>query len=310
MERSCTFHGINVGNTDGVRAVLAPPLRMVVVGDSFTEPTVVDSGGVWTWGWAQYLGAMLGVDAWSCGAGGTGYLNPGSKVKYRDRLADYVTPAPDIIVWAGGINDYAGYTAAAIGTEAAACFAAVKAALPNCQQIVTSPFYPRGNATFPLTLLPARDAIKAAAVAAGLPYVELLELPPPGTLLPAGTVQAATTVGASTISSSTSFPVGAFVRIGSGATQEVRAVSAVSGTGPYTLTVQQNGANLAAAHAIGEPIVQSGPSYVTGTGRQGATAGNGTGDRYTGTDATHPTVEGHLNLALAILPQMRAVISA
>jgi hypothetical protein len=312
IERSATFHGIIVGNTDGVRAVLPPALKMAVVGDSFTEPTTVDSNGVWQGGWVQMLGPLLGVDAISCGSGGTGYLNPGTggRVKFRDRLTDYVSLNPDIIVWAGGINDHNNYTAAAIGAEAAACFAAVKAALPNCLQVVLSPFYPRGNVTFPLTVLPCRDAIKAAALAAGCQYVELLELPPPGALLPSGTVQAASIAGATTISSNVSFPAGAYVRIGTGATQEVRAVASVSGTGPYTLNVQQNGVSLAAAHTVGDPIVQSGPSYVTGTGKQGTPTGNGTAERYTGSDSTHPTVEGHLNIALAMLPQMQAAITA
>lgn len=308
FEPATVFHGIIVGSADGVRAAPRRSRRMVVIGDSFTEPTTSDSGGVWRYGWVQYLGDALGLDPWSCGSGGTGYLNPstGGKVKFRDRLADVVAAAPDVVLWAGGINDYASYTAADIGTEAAACYAALKAALPACRQIVVSPFYPKGNAMYPLALLAARDTIKAAALAAGLSYVDALELPPSTQIT--GTVQGATSVGATTITSDVSFPAGAWVRIGSGASTDIRVVASVSGSGPYTLTVAQSGQNLLAAHAVGEPIVQTGPGWVTGTGTQASPASNGTGDRYTGSDATHPTVQGHVNLALALLPQIAPLI--
>lgn len=47
-----------------------------------------------------------------------------------------------------------------------------------------------------------------------------------------------------------------------------------------------------------DPIAYpSGTSWLTGTGRVGATTGNGNADYYTSTDGTHPTQEGHDYLA-------------
>jgi lysophospholipase L1-like esterase len=65
---------------------------------------------------------------------------------------------------------------------------------------------------------------------------------------------------------------------------------------PRTLTV---GA-LTYAHAAGTQVVISGPQYITGTGRVGATVGDGNADRYLGTDAVHPSAAGHRNIARVI----------
>lgn len=305
------FCGLVIGNTDGVRAAPKPGLRGLVVGDSFTEPTTVDSTtGIISRGFVQHLGPMLGVDMWSCGSGGTGYLNPGTggRVKFRDRLAADVIPyAPDVLLWAGGINENGLYDAAAVGAEAALCFAQVAAALPNCQQIVVSPFWPRGHQVIPGTLIAIRDAIKAAATAAGLPFIDMLQIPVTVLPQPSGVSMASTTAGAGTISSSVSFRVGTIVQIDTGLNADIRAVSSVSGTGPYTLSVTESGQTLK-AHASGVPIVECGDSMNTGVGTQASPSG-GTSSRYTGTDTTHPTQAGHYNIALLIYEQLTRLVA-
>jgi hypothetical protein len=75
----------------------------------------------------------------------------------------------------------------------------------------------------------------------------------------ATTLSSAATAGATTIASVASIPVGNTIVIDSAGTAEVRTVSAVSGTGPYTLTV----AALGAAHASGATVVAN-PGYTAG----------------------------------------------
>ena len=78
FDPSRVFMGITAGPTDTVSATLAPK-RYIVVGDSFTEPTIEDSGSfVYGDGWPVQLSYLTGLDIWCAGSGGTGYLNPNS----------------------------------------------------------------------------------------------------------------------------------------------------------------------------------------------------------------------------------------
>jgi lysophospholipase L1-like esterase len=305
LDSNARFFGVSVLPTDTVRATKATGKRLVVVGDSYTEPTIVDSGNyTGNAGWVQRLGMLLGVNAISCGSGGTGYVNPGAggRVKFRDRSADWLKylRAGDILMFAGGINDTS-YTAAQVGTEAAACFALCP---KDVELVVLSPFWPRGFQSYSTNLLAVRDAIKTAAVAAGAKYLDLLQLPPIETLPAATTLAAATTGTPSQISTVANIPNGTWIQIGTDTNAEIRMTTGRSGTGPYTLSFGGSyngltgGGNLARTHASGDPVIPCGPGAYTGTGKQGTTVGDGNADRYTGSDATHPTKDGHLHIAV------------
>ena len=320
FDPSRVFMGITAGPTDTVSATLAPK-RYIVVGDSFTEPTIEDSGSfVYGDGWPVQLSYLTGLDIWCAGSGGTGYLNPNSgasRVKFRDRLAgDILYFQPDGIIWAGGINDYGIYTPAQIGAEALACYQQALAAGVT-DQIVLSPFWPKAlTASGAITnLLATHDQIAAAAAQVrGCRYLNLFEMPDTlpylskwqGTTWTGSTLQALTTVGANQISLA-SIPLymtqgpatksGWYVRVGNDQDSEIRAVTNVTGTGPYTLTLSPN---LSVAHAAGAVVTLSGPSYMTGTGKQGATTGTGNADRYTGNGGTHPTKAGHAHIARTV----------
>jgi lysophospholipase L1-like esterase len=306
------FRGVNCGATDSVRAAPKPRRRYIIVGDSYSEPTISDSGSnMSSDGWPQKLSYLTGFEVWSAGSGGTGYVNPNSgagRQKFRDRLATDILPfTPDGVIFAGGINDTSFTTAAAVGVEAAACFDQVRAALPNCDLIAISPFWPSAITTNSTTnLLAVRDAIQAAAEARGIKFLDLLSLPAPAYLGSwSSTLQGATLVGATSIQVATVpdyFTYSTpglndwYVYIKDGASGEIRKVTAMSGSGPYTLTV---GA-LTYAHSAGAGVQLAGPSYMTGSGKQGSTTGSGNADRYTGSDGTHPTVAGHAHIAYTI----------
>jgi lysophospholipase L1-like esterase len=289
------FGGVRVGGTDSVNPVPIRGPRAIVVGDSFTEGTGSTYSAIGSW--SQKLGLSLGWDdVWASGVGGTGYLNPGSggRVKFRDRLVNDVTSQnPQIVIWAGGINDQATYTAAQIQAEATACYQAVQAALPGVPQIVFSPWWRNGVETFPNSLLQARDAIKAAVAATNTTaqpvlFVDVLELPV-GSVAPATTLSASVAAAATSLSVAGFIPQGATIDIKDGTNWERKVVTAVSGTGPYTLTVKA----MTNAFASGVAVKQVGPCWWTGTGKVGATTGIGNSDLLVSSDGTHPSAAGH-----------------
>lgn len=299
------FYGIAVPLTEAVRALPMPTQRLVVVGDSFTEPTISDSNS-WTksMGYVQRLGQILNVNAISCGSGSTGYVNPGTggKVKFRDRSADWLPllREGDILMFAGGINDTS-YTASQVQAEAAACFALCP---KGVELVVLSPFWPRGAQTYSANLLLLRDVIRTEALAAGGKFLDVLSLPTARPQAAPTTMAASSAVSASSISTVAAIPNGTWVQIGNDINAEVRMVTGQSGTGPYTLNLtgtvngQPAGGVLTRTHAAGQPVIPCGPNIVTGsTGRQGTPSNDGTGDRFTGGDSTHPTGPGHANIA-------------
>lgn len=309
------FCGVNVQSSDSVLAVPVRRKRIIVVGDSYTEPTVADStvNAFTGFGWVQALAHMLGVDAWSSGSGGTGYLNPGAsaRVKFRDRLtADVIAYSPDVVIWAGGHNDLttnnAAYTPTALQTEAALCYSTLAAALPNTAQIVVGPLWGVGPEGIPGAGFAARDAIKAAADAAGLLWIDPQESPLDMPAQGSATLQASTSASATSFSSNVNYRIGTWLKIGAGAAQEVRQATNVTGSGPYTVTV----AAMNSAHTANDPITETGPGWVTGTGRQGTTNGTGSADRYNGTDGTHPTQAGHEGLGIYLAQRLYFALSA
>ena len=312
------FYGIRCATSDTVRAVRRRPVRVMCVGTSMEEPTFSDSG-TWTSGdgWPVILGHLTGWDVWPAGSGGTGYLNPGSgRVKFRDRLQnDVVAFAPDVIFWGSGpMNDwsYGSTTPAALEAEALACYQLVKAALPNCEQILLTGTWPAGISGIPVGYWQFVEAVERAAAAAGITTLDTLRQRIPDYLRDYGDAGWASTLTASASSGASSVSVatlpayfaqastgtdGWWVRIGSGASQCVRRVNSYSGTGPYSLSLANT---LPATFPAGSAVSLGAESYITGTGRQGATANDGNADVMTGTDGTHFTKQGHRHFATLV----------
>lgn len=117
---SFTFGGVTTQlATDTVWMPGVPrPSRAIVLGDSFTEPTMMDATTAlnlhWN-GWADWAGRLLGWDVWPSGQGGTGYttaLNSPvtGRSNYPTRFAAQVTAYdPDVVVVASCLNDLANY---------------------------------------------------------------------------------------------------------------------------------------------------------------------------------------------------------
>jgi lysophospholipase L1-like esterase len=302
------FGGVRTGPNDTILPVEVRGPRCVVIGDSFTEGTGSDAASM---SWPHRMGRLLGWrDLWRSGVGGTGYLNPGSagRVKFRDRLVnDVIAHAPDVVVWAGGINDYATYTASQIEAEAAACFQAVADALPGVVQIAVSPFWRGGPETFPATLLEARDAIRAAAVAKNVSFIDVLEIPLSAAPV-AGVLTSAIANAATSFTSDVAFARGTAVEIGaaSGTERIRRLVTGVSGAGPYTHTV--TGGMTPFASGLG--VRQVGRPLWSGSGRVGATTGSGNSDLIVSSDGTHPSQVGHEAIGTEVATQIASAVLA
>jgi lysophospholipase L1-like esterase len=158
------FGGLKVGPNDTVWKPSVPVgPKVVVIGDSFTEGTGSTTAFL---GYVQYLAAYLGwVNVTNSGLGSTGYLaatgtipGPGTpKMPFSGRIqGDVINQSPDIVIFAGGIND-----AAQQGLQNAveSVHKQVRQALPSSLIITLGPFWPRSTGY----LTSERNAIKAGS---------------------------------------------------------------------------------------------------------------------------------------------------
>lgn len=314
MDAGVSFKGINAGPTDTVRATPKKPFKIAIGGDSFTEPTVVDntlSACGWD-GYGQKLSYLLNANVISCGSGGTGYVNPGTgRYKMYDRIDDMLSTNADVYMFALGINDYAN-DAAAISAQALSCFSAVRAYDKNAPIIVVSPFWKAGFFTYPANLLLSKDGIfNASSLVSGTYDIDVLTTYMDyNSLSSVGALALSAATNATTLSSTVSYPVNTYLRIGTGVNSEVRRVtsntpvSSIYVLGFNGTTFTGGGSVLLNNHVAGEALTPVGPGIYSGSGKQGTPVGNGNADRYTGNDATHPTILGHLNIAQCLFKEL------
>ena len=78
--------------------------RLLFVGDSYTLGAAIPNEAD---GYARVAGDFLGVyDTWMSGVGGTGYTSiGGSGLNFSQRITDWTTKNPDVVVFGGGLND-------------------------------------------------------------------------------------------------------------------------------------------------------------------------------------------------------------
>ena len=268
-------------------------------------------------GWVHRLAYLTGWDCWASGKGATGYVNPGAGVRFLDRLNEVTDNAPDVVIFAGGINDVS-YTYAQVSAAALACFQQVRSTLPKVPILVLPAFWPKDITTAAASQATTNDAIQAAAAQVSnttwVPMFPLALISPNPLAGTATTLSAQASSGATSLSCPINYATGTILRIGTAGTttQEYRKVTSTSGGGPYTINFNGTGGGgaLGVTHASGDPVTPVGPNIYTGSGKQGTTTGIGNSDRYTGSDGTHPTVAGHLNIAVQTFREIVALISA
>lgn len=222
----------------------------------------------------------MGVECVNPSYGGTGYTNAGSYVIYgaASRMAQLVAAQPDLVVVLGSVNDDAA-SAATITAAAAACFAAIKAALPNVPIIVFGPQPTNATDTIGATRQANIAAVKAAAIAADnvIGFHDMV-----GT---AAAVPAAW--------SSKQYNEGDLVtRLGS--------VWKYMNSGTASTPAAPGSAGSTAG------LWKLVTYILEGTGKVGSTTGDGSRDVLLYSDGTHPTADGHRALAALVEQQIRA----
>lgn len=183
MSPNMRFGGIVADTANGgvvsAPSTAAPSEHVVVLGDSFTEGTGADRFGLT--GYTDHLGIMLDwPDLAPSGLGGTGYVadNGGADVPFGDRLtADVIDAAPDTVVFAGGINDQAVYSAATFQAAVDGVLSATATALPAARLIVLGPWWPTGSPVAEVVQI--RDDLASAADTYGATFVDTIGGPVP-----------------------------------------------------------------------------------------------------------------------------------
>lgn len=150
--------------------------RVLVVGDSFTEGTGSTNG----LGFVEWLQRQLGYrDVWRVGSGSTGYASDGSgRLALEDRYQnDVIDQAPDVVIWAMGINDPRSTSGDRTATVASAttCWDALTSQRPDTEQIVVGPWPNNGGSGVDSTLAQLDLALQAAAESRGLRFVSPIQ---------------------------------------------------------------------------------------------------------------------------------------
>ncbi|NMR19748.1 SGNH/GDSL hydrolase family protein [Cellulomonas fimi] len=152
--------------------IAADAPRIGFLGDSLTEGVGAPPERGYAWQTAEQLGWPLAVVD---GVSGSGFVAPGLGRPMPERVDGVVAADPDVVVVAGGTNDaFRGYPADDVEDAAAALLDELDTDLPDATVVVLGPF------TSVLTGGAGGDAtaaaVRAAAEAAGVEYVDATEL--------------------------------------------------------------------------------------------------------------------------------------
>ncbi|MBY4225573.1 SGNH/GDSL hydrolase family protein [Rhodococcus fascians] len=174
------FVGWQIGSrSEAPQAATPPPVSIpdsvpvvAFLGDSYSKGIGASSNGR---RWTTLVSAAMGWSELNLAEDGSGYTTTylGQKTDYGIKLDVLAAAQPDIVVVSGGRNDYEAGTASVTGAVASSLFAAIKAAAPNTEVIVTSPIWDSTEppADFP-TLI---DGVKAATASAEARYLDIGE---------------------------------------------------------------------------------------------------------------------------------------
>ncbi|RZU34067.1 SGNH/GDSL hydrolase family protein [Blastococcus saxobsidens] len=147
----------------------AEPLRLLVVGDGTTVAPAGEPG------WAQLLADDLAADGRPVAltvqaAAGAGYVEPASGGETFDGLLRAAGPGHDVVVFFGSRDDIE--AAPDIRAAAESVFAVARTASPGAELLAIGPAWPTTDP--PGYIVTNRDAVSAAAAAAGVPFVDPL----------------------------------------------------------------------------------------------------------------------------------------
>lgn len=152
-------------------------LPVSILGDSYTAGSGAEKGR----SWANEITRRMCWKTNINGQAGSGYVAQGARPEYTpfpDRVAAVTDNGPALILVQGSTND-AGRPA--VQETAARTYADLRARAPQARIVVIGPT--AAPSTKPETLLPVRDALRAATAEAGVDFIDPIELgwlPNPG----------------------------------------------------------------------------------------------------------------------------------
>lgn len=169
------------GSRSGTTVTVAQPATaasvrpvLAVYGDSFS----VDAEVPWAHreeAWPTLVGERTGATVVNRAIGGTGYVNdPSDYGTFAESVVRRPPVGADLVVLFGSVNDArAGHSADAVATGARLAMDAVRAIAPAAALLVIGPQWPTVPA-IPALAIAHRDAVRAAAAARGVPFLDSL----------------------------------------------------------------------------------------------------------------------------------------
>lgn len=295
------FAGAFIEPTASIAPVAPRGPKTFIMGDSFGEGTGTTTPFNC---YAAVLADTLGWDDVIISATGQAGLlatGGGTKLKYRDKVAaDVLAFAPEIIIIQGSINDGGGsFTATQISTELTALISDIQAALPNCKIIVTSMMSNVGGGFASPTFYRSAEALKTAADAAGVSFINLLEQDLATQDAISGTITRVAAANATRIYTSAQTRKNTTIKFTTGTNAGTHyrvTLGTASGSGDFIC----DGDRCYSGAAIGDAFVMVGNSHWSGNGKVGSTTGNGNCDRVVSSDGTHPSDDGHIMIGTAL----------
>jgi lysophospholipase L1-like esterase len=159
-----------------------PPVA-AFIGDSYTHGFGATRPAL---AWASIVAAEEGWKAVNLGRGGTGYLTTSGLngcgqeycPNYQEMVAEAVKARPDIVVVAGGQNDFSAYSQDpdAVGAAIDATYATLREELPDARIIAVGPSIPTAAPAGP-TATGFDAAVKEAAEGVGGTHISLIDPP-------------------------------------------------------------------------------------------------------------------------------------
>ncbi|WP_164874145.1 SGNH/GDSL hydrolase family protein [Rhodococcus spongiicola] len=166
---STSYAGTYTPNTGvGPNDPEAPTARLAVIGGSY-------SAGVGnTVAWPQLLAEKRGWQLDNVATEGTGYTvsGPDGEAAFPTKVDAATANSPDIIIVAGSRNDQT--IPGDVEPIASAMFSDLKAKAPNATIVVIGPMWDSSEPSYAVEV--ANEGTRLAAEAAGLPFVDALEL--------------------------------------------------------------------------------------------------------------------------------------
>lgn len=156
--------------------IVSPAIRRIgkkaiFFGNSFTEGTGGDAAFN---NYANTTSTLLGLECWSSGSGGTGFINSGTagRVKFQDRVVrDVIHYSPDIVVIEGGNNDTT-FDQTDLLNAVNLLVSTIKTSLPTVTIYLLSNFQLQGSTE---NIINTRNTIKAAALANSVYFIDSID---------------------------------------------------------------------------------------------------------------------------------------